>query len=181
MDYAFLRQEGIRHLERLGAGLWTDFNAHDPGITILEQVCYAITDLAYRINYDIKDILTLEGEDAYRSLHSPAEALTIHPVTLTDLRKLAIDVPGVKNAWFEPVEHVQPGLMYDPSEEVLYLKTSSSEPEPSYQEPAMRGLYRVLLETDNSQGRDAASILSEVDSRLGPAALSARTSSIRPF
>ena len=48
MDYAFLRQEGIRHLERLAGPLWTDFNAHDPGITILEQLCYALTDLAYR-------------------------------------------------------------------------------------------------------------------------------------
>ena len=33
MDYGFLRLEGIRHLERMAGGLWTDFNAHDPGIT----------------------------------------------------------------------------------------------------------------------------------------------------
>ena len=52
MDYAFLRQEGIRHLERMAGQLWTDFNVHDPGITILEQVCYAITDLGYRIAYE---------------------------------------------------------------------------------------------------------------------------------
>ena len=45
MDYAFLRAEGIRYLERLASQQWTDFNAHDPGITILEQFCYALTDL----------------------------------------------------------------------------------------------------------------------------------------
>ena len=45
MDYAFLRQEGIRWLEQLAGDQWTDFNTHDPGITILEQLCYALTDL----------------------------------------------------------------------------------------------------------------------------------------
>ena len=45
LDYGTLRQQGIRYLERLAGKAWTDFNAHDPGITILEQLCYAITDL----------------------------------------------------------------------------------------------------------------------------------------
>lgn len=165
MDYAFLRREGIRILERLGGQLWTDFNAHDPGITILEQVCYAITDLAYRIDYDVKDLLFSEEEDPYGSLHSPAQILTIHPVTLTDLRKLAIDVPGVKNAWFEPVEKVEPGLLHDPSEDLLYLKTISAPP--SHHDPVpLHGIYRVLLETDSNPEHHAAGILSEVDRRL---------------
>ncbi|MCP4658446.1 MAG: hypothetical protein GY856_23780, partial [bacterium] len=53
MDYTSLRQEGIRHLERMAGGRWTDFNVHDPGITILEQLCYALTDLGYRIGHEI--------------------------------------------------------------------------------------------------------------------------------
>ena len=57
-DYAFLRQEGINHIEKLASRIWTDYNTHDPGITILELLCYAITDLGYRSSYDIKDILT---------------------------------------------------------------------------------------------------------------------------
>ncbi len=73
MDYAFLRQEGIRHLERMAGQLWTDFNTHDPGITILEQVCYAITDLAYRIDYELPDLLASAGEAADTSLYSPAQ------------------------------------------------------------------------------------------------------------
>jgi hypothetical protein len=27
---------------------WTDTNAHDPGVTVLEVICYAITDMQYR-------------------------------------------------------------------------------------------------------------------------------------
>src|SRR4051794_21581454 len=99
MDYAFLRQAGIACLEGMAGRLWNDFNAHDPGITILEQVCYALTDLAYRINYELPDLLASADAPASDSLYGPAQILTSHPVTLDDLRRLVIDVEGVKNAW----------------------------------------------------------------------------------
>ena len=57
LSYEFLREEGIKLIQQLGGNTWTDHNIHDPGITILEQVCYAITDLAYRMDYDIKELL----------------------------------------------------------------------------------------------------------------------------
>jgi hypothetical protein len=95
--YDFLRRKGIKHLQQMAAGdlLWTDFNTHDPGITILEQLCYAITDIAYRIDYPLPDLLAAE-EDIGDTLFSPAEIMTTHLVTLDDLRKLALDDKGVK-------------------------------------------------------------------------------------
>lgn len=165
MDYAILRQEGIRLLERLGGQVWTDFNTHDPGITILEQLCYAITDLGYRINHDIKDLLTSGSEDPYRSLYSPAKVLTINPVTLNDLRKMIIDVDGVKNAWIEPIAASNPAMVYDPSELAIYLE--GSLPQPPHRQPLrLRGLYQILIETDESIGLHPANILPEVNSRL---------------
>ena len=109
MDYALLRRRGIEYLQSLtgDAGTWSDFNAHDPGMTILEQFCYAITDLSYRIAYPLPDLLAKQGEDGYRSLYTPAKILSSRPVTLTDLRKLVLDVEGVKNAWVEPAEASQ--------------------------------------------------------------------------
>jgi hypothetical protein len=146
MDYAFLRQAGIRHLERMAGQLWTDFNAHDPGITILEQLCYALTDLGYRIDYDLKDLLATGEAEPYRSLYSPAEILTSNPVTLTDLRKVLIDVDGVKNAWIEPVAGVQPALYYDPADQSIYLEAAP------HRAPApLQGIHRVLIEADESQ------------------------------
>jgi hypothetical protein len=165
MDYAFLRREGIRLLERLGGKLWTDFNTHDPGITILEQVCYALTDLAYRTNYDIKDLLASGAEDPYRSLYSPAEVLTTNPVTLIDLRKLLLDISGVKNAWVERVEKPVPGMVYDPSEDCIYLETSAAQP--AHREPvSLRGIYRVVIEKDADSNVDVTSLLSKVNDRL---------------
>ena len=56
-DFYRLRREGIGFVEQMGSHLWTDYNTHDPGITILEALCYAITDLAYRTGWDIQDLL----------------------------------------------------------------------------------------------------------------------------
>ena len=57
MQYEQLRQLGIQHVQDLAGRLWTDYNSHDPGITMLEILSYAITELGYRVNYDIKDLL----------------------------------------------------------------------------------------------------------------------------
>ncbi len=56
-DYHRLRREGLRHIEQLSSDLWTDYNSHDPGITLLELLCYAITDLGWRTRHDVPDLL----------------------------------------------------------------------------------------------------------------------------
>ena len=50
-----LRAEGLSHIQSLSHSLWTDYNAHDPGITTLEALCYAITELGYRSGFDMQD------------------------------------------------------------------------------------------------------------------------------
>ena len=34
-NYELLRQKGLEYIEKLGSRLWTDYNIHDPGITML--------------------------------------------------------------------------------------------------------------------------------------------------
>ena len=161
MDYAFLRAEGIRLLSRMGGQEWSDFNAHDPGITILEQLCYAITDLGYRCHYSIPELLAAD-ENARRSLFSPATVLTSAPVTVSDLRKCLIDIYGVKNAWVETVCQANPGLVYDPSAQALYLQ--QTEPQPPHRQPlALRGLYQVTIEADQREYLPPETILAAVN------------------
>ncbi len=161
MDYAFLRQEGIRHLERLAGSLWTDFNAHDPGITILEQLCYALTDLAYRIDYGLPDLLSEDGGNPGDSLFTAARILTSFPVTITDLRKLVIDVPGVKNAWVEKVEEQQMPIYFDPGGQEISL-TAKPDSVPI----AIKGLLRVLIEKSDLVDIDGTVVKAEVTRRL---------------
>src|ERR1700761_2138881 len=112
-DFSSLRRAGIKYLGRLSGQRWSDYNSHDPGITILEQFCYALTDLGYRIRYQLPDLLTREGKDPYAGFFTPARILTSEPVTLTDLRALIVDLEGVKNAWIEVVNEPLVPAYYD--------------------------------------------------------------------
>ena len=149
-DFASLRQAGIGQLERLAGPGWTDFNAHDPGITILEQACYALTDLGYRAGHDLADLLAGGGEAPLASLHTPAQILPTNPVTLTDLRKLVIDVPGVQNAWIDIVD--EPAARFDAEKaEISPLATdkagaSVATLSPNVSDLRLRGLLRVHIE-----------------------------------
>ena len=104
-DYNFLRQVGMQHIETMSSQLWTDYNTHDPGITFLEVLCYAITDLGYRINAPIPDLVAepVTGTKNLKDTFPTAkEIFTTKPITESDYRKLFIDIPGVKNAFIRP-------------------------------------------------------------------------------
>ncbi|MBK6265147.1 hypothetical protein JKA74_08865 [Marivirga sp. S37H4] len=115
LDYKALRKEGIKYLQELSGKIWTDFNEHDPGVTLLEQICYALTDVAYRTNISIEKLLFYNDE--YKSvsdsnaLFGPNEIFPCGPLTLTDYRILVIDkISAINNAWLEPVEENKLGL-----------------------------------------------------------------------
>ncbi|WP_373553306.1 hypothetical protein [Haliscomenobacter sp.] len=101
MDWPLLRREGIKHIERLGSACWTDFNAHDPGITMLEVLCYALTDLGYRSNFSSADLFSV-GDKV--NFFTAQYVLPNDPVTALDLRRVLIDIPGVRNVWVEQME-----------------------------------------------------------------------------
>jgi len=101
MNWQLLRREGIRHIEKLGSAIWTDYNLHDPGVTILEILCYAITDLGYRSHMEPADLFS---ESNGNSFYAATQILPCGPVTALDLRKLLIDIPGVHNAWVEQLD-----------------------------------------------------------------------------
>src|SRR5690554_2213067 len=102
-NYHLLREEGIQLIQKLGSKLWTDYNIHDPGITILETICYAITDISYRASFDIKDLLAVEKPGIFnadeQAFFRAREILTSAPWTINDYRKLLIDLDGIRTAW----------------------------------------------------------------------------------
>lgn len=106
-SYAALRQQGIDVIQALSGQRWTDFNHHDPGVTILEQLCYALTDVCYQQNFDTADYLTdPDGTIDFDALalYSPTEVLPVRPTTISDLRRAILDaVPDIDNVWLRPV------------------------------------------------------------------------------
>lgn len=150
LDFDALRREGLKHIESLSSDLWTDYNLHDPGITILEALCYAITELGYRSRFGMNDLLTDDSGHlaAGQSFFTARQILTINPLTIQDYRKLLVDLEGVQNAWLlakdtelvngQPVAVNELPLFADCAGDRLVI-TPNQQPVP------LSGLYRVLL------------------------------------
>ncbi len=93
-NFDLLVQQGINLLQKITGDKWTDYNIHDPGITILEQLCFAFTDLAYRTGFNIEQILTEENgyiDEEKNSFFNKNKILTTHPITKNDYRKVLLD------------------------------------------------------------------------------------------
>src|SRR5437867_184393 len=87
LDQAQLYALGLDHVRRLSRRLWTDHNTHDPGITILELLCYTLTDLAYRAQFPIEDLLATPTDDAAnmaRQCFTPRQVLPNRALTAAD-------------------------------------------------------------------------------------------------
>ncbi|HEY1255440.1 MAG TPA: hypothetical protein VGF01_11715, partial [Terracidiphilus sp.] len=105
-SYQALLSRGLAYCQKLAGEIWTDYNEHDPGVTILEQLCYALTDLSYRAGYEIPDILASPSgvPRPENALYTGDRILTSSPITPNDYRNLLYDrIKGLKNAWLYPV------------------------------------------------------------------------------
>lgn len=106
-DFEVILKQATDLVQRLTGHVWTDYNIHDPGITILEQLCFALTDLHYKAKLNTEDILTNRKGLINRNQHAFFEReqiLTCNPVTVNDFRKIILDkVKEVNNIMFNPI------------------------------------------------------------------------------
>jgi hypothetical protein len=102
-DFKSLKKEGLAYIQEYSGGEWSNLNPSDPGITILDQLCFALTELGYCNDFSLCDILTgSDGELQVKDqFYLPDDILTTSPVTSDDYRKYIIDgILEVKNAIF---------------------------------------------------------------------------------
>ena len=104
LDYDQMKEVGLQYIQEIAHQNWTDFNTHDPGVTIWEALCFSLSDLAYRTSFEIKDLLTnglktkLEGKEWFH----PEKMLSFNPLTPIDYRKLILEtIPEIQNVWIE--------------------------------------------------------------------------------
>lgn len=158
-DFDFLREQGLRHIEAMSRKLWTDYNSHDPGITLLEALCYAITDLGNRINLPIRDLLSSSDTNLEENFPTAKKILTTKPVSESDYRKLFIDIEGVNNAFIavnkdeyiysfcSQRDEVTPDfpqgkLSYNPEPDEDYKRVEDATSQ-------LKGLYNIRFEPDH--------------------------------
>jgi hypothetical protein len=188
MDFLALREEALAIIQQLagngpdsalGGGNWTDMNLHDPGITILEQLCYALTDLGYRLNFPVPDLLADAQRDQQQRLlwkpepgkeGFPAMAAASHaslpamppaevvlpsaPTTLDDWRKVIYDVEGVLTAGIEAAPQgdvTQEALYFDPLRNELLSRPNGA---PGLRSIELHGLYGISIATEEGRYRD---------------------------
>ncbi|HAA20493.1 MAG TPA: hypothetical protein DCP28_17660, partial [Cytophagales bacterium] len=145
-----LRTLGLEHIEALSKRIWTDYNTHDPGVTLLEVLCYAITDLGYRASFPIQDLLTTENTSVKDHFHSARQVLSCNPLTLADWRKLLIDIPGIKNAWLEATQMSFPKFYLNCPDSTLTYSALNKVGE-KLDEVVPEGFYNCILEFDDPE------------------------------
>lgn len=139
-DYEDLHLEGLEILQRLCGSVWTDYNEHDPGVTLLENISYALTELLHKCDVPMNDLLIPSPDQQLKSgddaLFTASDILTTDPITFNDYRKLWIDrITNVKNVWIYPVDSYHSevgnikGLMHVYVEKYTYYKEDETEKE----------------------------------------------------
>ncbi|RJE76944.1 hypothetical protein BGP78_01470 [Pseudoalteromonas sp. MSK9-3] len=96
-DLAQLRQQGIARIQQFAPSTWTDHNRFDPGITLLEALVYVLSDLSYKLDYPVAQLLTQAQAGGSTKFYEPEQVLFSHCVTESDYRRLILDLQDVKN------------------------------------------------------------------------------------
>jgi hypothetical protein len=163
MDFEYLRKKGIEYIESLGSKFWTDYNTHDPGITILEVLCYAITDLGMRINLPIEDLLSDNTNPINEQLFEASEILPMQAVTATDYRKILIDIDPlrIKNCWLQKTSKK---LFINCKEAKISLKKEdfTGTPDIFIKESDIKGYYTVLVDFNEKKPSEKALLKTKI-------------------
>jgi hypothetical protein len=106
-EYSFenLYSQGLEMLQQLSGDIWTDYNLHDPGVTILEQLCFALTDIIYRSDTSVSQLLVRETgrvDFARQGLFGASKILSSGPVIPKDYEAIFFDkIPELENIFLD--------------------------------------------------------------------------------
>lgn len=144
-DYQRLYKEGLKLLQKYSGDIWTDYNEHDPGVTILGILCYVLTESFDRAGIDIETLLAKKDGSSYageNAFYTAASILHNAPLTLNDYRKFIIDrVESINNAWINP-----------------YYYSSAKLQDPI----GIRGLYEVLVDLEDDENINEEDVKQEI-------------------
>ena len=141
LDFDGIRRAGVDLLQSLSSKQWTDYNLHDPGITLLELLSYGLTDLVYRTDFKVADYLTsASGQIDYthQALFPPQDIFPSQAITDTDYCKLIYDhIPEIDDVWIFPVHRE------DPNED--RRSATNDEDRTSRKKDKLSGLFKVCI------------------------------------
>ncbi|WP_130733220.1 hypothetical protein [Flavobacterium sp. J27] len=164
LSFEFLRKKGMEYIESFGTTFWTDYNTHDPGITILEVLCYAITDLGMRINLPIEDLLSNTTTNPIENqFFKASEILPNKAVTAFDYRKILLDIDPllIKNCWLQ--KHNKTIFINCKEAKISYHKEDFNGVSDDFiKQTTIKGLYTVLVDIDEEDASVKATIKQQI-------------------
>lgn len=95
-DFWNLRASAVTHAQNASREKWTDYNIHDPGIMMIEAFCFAVTELEYRAEMPMADILCRPSGQLdlkQLGLERPEAIFRGRPVSADDLIRI-LTAPG---------------------------------------------------------------------------------------
>ncbi len=151
-NYALLKATGVDRIQELSSDIWTDYNQHDPGITILEQLCYALTEIAYKSNMSMDDLLYAKRKEQFdpkdNAFYAAHHVFPSSPLSLIDYRRLLIDqmYPDVKNAWLVPLESGAFGVNMSG---LFQVNLQLNDDSPEKRQQARENAFKILNKNRN--------------------------------
>lgn len=125
LNFKQLREEGIRLVQDLSGKLWTNYNLTDPGVTTLEVLCYALTELGYRADllkeaFERDEAVAPDFIDRYFFRYD--ELIPSLPLTRQDFEHfIEENHPKVLSAWVEEYPVLHPRCLIRGGYEVVLL------------------------------------------------------------
>lgn len=89
LGFDALRLHAVTAAQLASGDLWTDYNLHDPGVSLLEALCFALTEDLFAARQPVPQLLGLDAQAgaaawARFGLHTPPALLPCHPCTDDD-------------------------------------------------------------------------------------------------
>ncbi|MCD8167320.1 MAG: hypothetical protein LUE93_15155 [Bacteroides sp.] len=102
--YDQLQERTLRRIQELCGEVWTDYNEHDPGITLADTLHYALYELSYLLDLPLESYLGIRERTSasYRrkGFLSAEELSAGSPVTAADYEKLILrSLPSVTGCY----------------------------------------------------------------------------------
>lgn len=87
--YQVLQERTLERLQELSGEVWTDYNIHDPGVTIADNMNYALFELHYKLELPFESFIG-KGKLAEKGIFGPERIFTPSIVTPEDYEQLFV-------------------------------------------------------------------------------------------
>lgn len=149
LSFAALRESAMELAQQASGELWTDFNLHDPGVTLLEALCYALTEEVFASRQSVPEMLGLPPDDALaackrHALLPPTQALPCRPCSAADyLRWLHDQLPTARHL----------GMQCEPGSGLWQMRLMAADPAAT---PALAAAAQRAYWQQRNLGEDLA-------------------------